>query len=64
MQELVEKLQTTLSTSLDEVRKQIDDQRFEFKKLEQEVNDLKKNQSMIAANSSSGGGDGKISGAQ
>ena len=39
---MIKKLQTQISTSVEELRKSIDDQRFEFKRIEQEIENLKK----------------------
>ena len=48
LKDMQEKLQTQLSSSIDDVRKQIDDQAFNVKRIEQEVEEVKKAQKKSA----------------
>ena len=64
MKETVEKLQTQLSTNVEELRKSIGDQGFEMKRIQQEIDNLKKAQkaaTTAATNAAASSGDGVIS---
>ena len=44
MQEMVEKIQTQLSENVESLRKEINDQSFEMKRITQSIEDLKQSQ--------------------
>lgn len=72
---MIETMQTTMNSNFDEMRKQIDDQKFDIKKIETEITELKKksenngpshnnSMGMTGDLGGEGAGNGKISKAQ